>query len=70
MPYGFKFYSLNIQIFWTKKIKKHSYHNFGDLFLDEYGCENWFMKPNGKDLIDLLSMLPLEGDEKEVKEET
>ena len=53
-----------------KKIKKHSKHEFSDLFLDGYSYDNWFDKSNDKELSVLLgsdenmsAKPPLEGDE-------
>ena len=37
-----------------KKIKKHSKHEFSDLFLDGYSYDNWFDKSNDKELSVLL----------------
>ena len=52
------------------KIKKHSKHNFDDLFLHGYSYDNWFDKPNDNELNDLLDSdekvtvtPPLEGEE-------
>ena len=51
--------------------KKHSKHNFSDLLLDRYSYDNWFDKPDVKELIDLLvsdervsATAPLEGGQK------
>ena len=53
-------FNFNAHIFfWWKRIKKHSKHNFTDLFLDEYDYDNWFDELNDKEFIDLLA-----GDEK------
>ena len=53
-----------------KKIKKHSKHEFSDLFLEGYSYDNWFDKSNDKELSVLLgsdenvsAKPPLEGDE-------
>ena len=44
-----------------------STHNFIDVFPVGYDYDNWFMKTNDKDLIEILSMMSLESDN-EVKE--
>ena len=49
------------------KKNKHSKHDFSDLFLDGCDYDNWFIKPNDKDFIELLLMSSLEDDD-EVKE--
>ena len=60
--------NVNTQIFWKKQINKYSKYNFSDLFFDEYDYDDWFMKPNKKNLIDLLPTLPIECNKEEGKE--